>query len=88
MATKAELRLALLEALDEASVHRMRDAVLKAAFLDGSRDVRLDELELDSLSTMELCIAVELKTGVDIVPDRLLRFGTLERIVDFVHRRA
>lgn len=80
--SEQELRLMIAEALEYASVIAMQHKGLTAVFLDGGTDIPLEDLEMDSLATMELCIAIETNTGVSIVPDDLVRLGTLNRLVE------
>jgi acyl carrier protein len=75
--TDQELRQVIVNALEYANVIAMRDKRLAPAFLDGREEVALADLDLDSLATMELCIAIEAHTSVTIVPEDLQRIATL-----------
>jgi acyl carrier protein len=86
--TEAEIRQMLVEALHEASVFGLRNNGWTDEFLAGARDVALEDLEMDSLGAMELCIAVEVNTGVSIVPDDLNAIGTLGGLVAAIRREA
>ena len=83
---EAEIRQMLVEALQSASVFGLRNNGWTEAFLAGTRDVAFDDLEMDSLGAMELCIAVEVNTGVSIVPDDLADLGTLGGLVRAIGR--
>ena len=83
---EAEIRQMLVEALQSASVFGLRNNGWTEAFLSGTRDVAFDDLEMDSLGAMELCIAVEVNTGVSIVPDDLADLGTLGGLVRAIGR--
>jgi hypothetical protein len=84
--TEPEIRKMLVDAMLSASVFGVRDNGWTDAFLAGTRDIALGELEMDSLGAMELCIAVEVNTGVEIVPDELASMATLETLVATIHR--
>ena len=83
-----DARRLIIEALDSARVHAFRDQGLHEIFLRATRDVSLDELELDSLATMELCIALEAKAAVEILPPQLERIGSLNRLVAHLRKHA
>lgn len=85
--TDQEIRMIIVEALDYASVFAMQDNNLQAAFLDGQQDIPLEELGMDSLAVMELCIAIEINAGVSIVSSELQSIDTLNRLVDTVRER-
>jgi hypothetical protein len=78
----------LVEALEQASVFGLRNNGWTDDFLAGTRDVAFDDLEMDSLGAMELCIAVEVNTGVSIVPDALADLGSLGALVKAIGRAA
>ena len=78
----------LVGALTHASVFGLRDNGWTEEFLAGTRDVPLDGLDMDSLGAMELCIAVEVSTGVEIVPDDLQQLGTLGGLVEAILRET
>ena len=68
--SRSEVRQALLDALRAAAPDAF-DADTRRRFLVEPMNVRLADLELDSLEQMEFCIAVELSTGVTLVPSQL-----------------
>ena len=72
------IRQFILDALEQASVPSIRDHEGRAAFLDGKGDVNFDALELDSLARMELCIYIEVNTGIELTPDQLDKIKSLE----------
>lgn len=82
--TDHEIRTIIVEALEYASVFTMKKNDLTAAFLKEKDDIRLSALDMDSLASMELCIAIELNTGVSVVPTDLQRIGTLNRLVETI----
>lgn len=85
--SEPEIREMLVEALQSASVFGLRNNGWTEEFLAGTRDVAFDDLEMDSLGAMELCIAVEVNTGVSIVPDDLAGLSTLGGLVRAIGRR-
>ena len=82
--SEAEIRTMLVAALASASVFTLRDNGWTEAFLDGTRDVALADMEMDSLAVMELCIAVEVSADVSIVPDELEQIATLGGLVEAI----
>jgi acyl carrier protein len=85
--SEPEIREMLVEALQSASVFGLRNNGWTEEFLAGTRDVAFDDLEMDSLGAMELCIAVEVNTDVSIVPDDLAGLSTLGGLVRAIGRR-
>ena len=85
--TEQEIRTIIVEALEYANILSSDDDSGLPFFLDGSEDVFLNQLDIDSLDAMELCIALEINAGVTIVPDDLQRVGTLNRLVPTVRKQ-
>jgi acyl carrier protein len=79
--TVTEIRRTLIEVLRDAGVSFLGDAKLENAFIDGRFDVNLDQLEVDSLAAMEICIALEANWGMAIVPEDLNRIGSIQALV-------
>ena len=71
-------RQAVFEALKAAAPQTFNDN-LRQAFLAGS-NLRLADLDLDSLAKMEFCIAVELATGVTLLPSQLAELASTDAI--------
>ncbi len=86
--TEAEIRQVISDALVYAAVPLFAESAEQSDFVAGRRDVRLDEFEIDSLATMELCIAIELNLGVEIVPGDLTEIATLGDIVALAQGRV
>lgn len=86
--TDAEVRAVVAEAFRYANVHGVWNDALCRRFLAGEGDVALDQLELDSLAAMEVCIGIEVNSGVELVPDQLRKIATLRQLVDLVRARA
>jgi acyl carrier protein len=84
--TDHEIRDIIAQQLEYACLTVMRDKKLTPVFLEGRHDIALGELEMDSLAEMELCIAIEINTGVSIVPNELQGIGTLNSLVDVVRK--
>lgn len=77
----SEIRLLVAEALDYAAVPRFRGSEARMQFVAGTRDITFDEIEIDSLAAMELCIALETNAGVVILPGEVLALGSLDAVV-------
>lgn len=63
-------RQAVHDALKVAAPGVFTDA-LRQSFLTDGLNLNLADLEMDSLAQMEFCIALELSTGVTLVPSQL-----------------
>lgn len=78
------VRAILVRGLEAGAVPQLFAPAARAAFLAGEDDLRFAALDMDSLARMELCIAIELATGVTIVPDELGSYesaGELARVL-------
>lgn len=84
--TEREIRQIILDGLQAGSVFKVNEMGLSDAFLAGTADAKFEDLEIDSLAVMELCIAIELGTGVSILPDDLEKLGSLQKLVARVKR--
>mgnify|MGYP003415176460 FL=1 len=82
-----EIRLILVDGLEAGAVHQVNDVSTREAFLAGTRDLTFEELEMDSLAKMELCIAIEVGTGVSLAPEELGRFAAIGEIVTMLRKR-
>ena len=85
--TEQEIRTIIVDALEYANILSINEDSLLAFFVDGSEDVSLEQLDIDSLAAMELCIALEINAGVSIVPEDLQKMGTLNRLVTTVRNQ-
>ena len=72
-------RAAVFEALKIASPGAFDDRMQRAFVEDGS-NFQLAELEMDSLASMEFCIAIELSTGVTLVPAQLAELTSTDAV--------
>ena len=85
--TEQEIRAIIIDALEYANVVAISDQNMATLFLEGREDIEIQKLNMDSLATMELCIALEVNTGVSIVPDDLQKIATLDLLVKAVQER-
>jgi acyl carrier protein len=72
-------RLALFEALKAGARSGFNDE-RRRQFLDGGSNFLLADLDMDSLGEMEFCIAVELSTGVTLLPSQLAELASTDAI--------
>lgn len=56
------------------------------AFIDGKEDPRMDELGLDSLSLMQLCIDIEDEVGVQLSVETISSSKTLGQVLEVINR--
>ncbi len=70
----------LIRIFDEASIAEIKDAGVQEGILNGETDLVFDEIEMDSLACMEVCIGIEIETGVSISPDELNKMGSLQKV--------
>lgn len=82
--TEADIRQTIVTGLEQGSCFTLRDRGLRQAFLDGNHDIAFDELAADSLAIMELCIAIEVETGVSILPEDIVANPTLGAVAAHV----
>ena len=82
--TDQELRTIIVESLEYANVTTAREQSMAFLSSEGREDISLNQLGMDSLAVMELCIAIEVNTGVSIVPDDLQKVGTLNNLIKSV----
>ena len=73
-----EIKKLLITMLDEENISELRDKSSQQAFINGELDIAFDDLDMDSLASMELCIAIELELGVSIVPEQLSQLRSLK----------
>ena len=85
--TETEIRAAVVSGLAQASAFMFRESGIQAAFLTGEADMAIEDIEMDSLSIMELCIAIELDTGVSILPDEMQQIATLGKLVTVIQQK-
>jgi len=76
------VRQALIEGLEAGGVSEASQIRFRAPFIDGTLDATFEELALDSLARMELCIAIEVALGVSLAPEELQRYRSLDALAD------
>ena len=79
-------RVAVFEALKVAAPGTF-DEALRRSFLAEGLNLKLADLHLDSLAEMEFCIAIELSTGVTLLPSELVELSSTDA-VEFRIRQA
>jgi acyl carrier protein len=84
--TDAEIRQKLADALEYSQVIKFRESGIREDFLAGKADMSIEALELDSLSSIELCIAIENSTGVSILLGDLWDSDSLSQLVAKIQR--
>ena len=67
----------LIEAITAAKANFPPNDSLIEAVQQGGKDIKLTDLNFDSLAWMEFCISVELATGAELTPEQLKHFETL-----------
>jgi acyl carrier protein len=72
-------RRAVFEALKIAAPLAF-DEDRRRSFLVEGANFELAELEMDSLATMEFCIAIELSTGITLLPPQLAELASTDAI--------
>ena len=76
------VRQALIDGLEAGGVSQANAIRFREPFLDGRIDATLEELGLDSLARMEVCIAIEVALGISLAPEELHRYRSLGSLVD------
>ena len=76
-----QIRQSIVEALAAACASDQDKMSLIAAFENGDKDVKLTELGIDSLTRMEIMVAMELNFDTVIMPQEFPRLRTLNDIV-------
>ncbi len=74
----------IVDALQDAGVAANLDLPRLTAFATGEVDIPLAELALDSLTRMELLVALEIEFGVVVLPNAFARFRSLGDLVQHV----
>ena len=74
-------RLMLLEVLISSGVYSLRESSNAEEFVAGTRAIKLKELDIDSLSAIEVCIRLESTFQLSIAPETLLSFEYLDDLL-------
>ena len=72
-------RQAIFEALKDAVPHTFNDELRKSFLADGL-NLNFADLDMDSLGEMEFCIAIELATGITLLPSQLAELSSTDAI--------
>ena len=74
----------LIEAITAAKHNFPPDDPLAKAISQGALEIKLSDLNFDSLAWMEFCISIELNTGAELTPDHLEKFETLTDVAAWI----
>lgn len=77
----------VLDALEQAGVLGIGNHPQREAFLAGAGDISFKDLEMDSLARMELCIYIEVNSGIEIAPDQLDKVTSLSGLLSLIENR-
>jgi acyl carrier protein len=58
------------------------------AIEEGSAELKLEQLEFDSLAWMEFCISVELQSGLELTPVDIEQMEYVAQIEDWLRARV
>ena len=75
----SRVRQAVFDALKVAAP-AVFTGTLRESFLADGLNLSLADLEMDSLAQMEFCIALELSTGVSLVPSQLAELASTDAV--------
>ncbi len=73
--------MVLLELLISSGVYSLRESSNAEEFVAGTRSIKIKELDIDSLSAMEICIRLENRFQLSISPETLLSFEYLDDLL-------
>lgn len=73
--------MVLLELLISSGVYSLRESSNAEEFVAGTRSIKIKELDIDSLSAMEICIRLENRFQISISPETLLSFEYLDDLL-------
>lgn len=82
------LRQHLVRLIHQAGIFGLRDDDLEDPFISGDVNPSLEDIGIDSLSELELCIGIENELGVTISPAELVELTRLDHIIDRIGREA
>ena len=83
-----DIRRVVVQALRYAAVPDFEGSKKEADFLATGSDIQMSELQVDSLASMELCIAIETDFGVTILPQQLAEISSLNGLVEAIREAA
>jgi len=76
------IRKKIADLVSDLGANGLRSSGREEAVIDGHEDFPLDNLGIDSLGAMELCMALEVEFGLNIRPDNLASFGTIGALAE------
>ena len=85
--TEADIRAMLCRAMEAGAVVKIFEPAVRKMLLETGEDLEIASLGMDSLARMEFSIAIEVETGISLTPDDLLKFSTVNQLVDFFRQR-
>jgi acyl carrier protein len=71
----------MLAILISSGVYSLRESSNAEEFVEGTQQIKLKELDIDSLSAMEICIRLENTFQLSIAPETLLSFEYLDDLM-------
>ena len=77
-------RADLATLLRSCGVVTLRELGIEEQFVDGTADLAIEQLRMDSLSAMEFCIALEERWGLSVAPQEAASFGTLGHLAEIL----
>jgi hypothetical protein len=75
------IREMLSQILVDSSIFGLRDNGWEAQFLLGDVNPKLAALGIDSIAIMELCVAIENRFGLTLVPTELAKLKSADALV-------
>ena len=86
--TEDEAKGLIVEAFESANITTFKaDSSVKDAIL-GAGDVDLSVFDIDSLASMEICISIELNSGISISPAELENITSVHQLVREIMKNA
>ena len=85
--TEADIRAMLCRAMEAGAVVKIFEPAVRKMLLEKGEDLEIASLGMDSLARMEFSIAIEVETGISLTPDDLLKYSTVNQLVDFFRQR-
>ncbi len=82
-----QYRSKVVQAIEASGIPAARLSCVKD-YRAGGADVRLDEMEIDSLAFMELCIWWELDYEVSLAPEQVRGAGSLDGIARLLEQNS
>ena len=80
--------ITLIKIFDDASISEIREDQVKKDILSGDLDLLFDNIDMDSLACMEICIGIELEIGTTLTPYELLETGSLQNVAKMITSRC